>query len=365
MLTAGDEYPIHQTSEPIAFSGTDRNFYDRFFFNGYSVDGSIYFAAALGIYPHLNIIDGAFSVLKDGKQKSVFASRPLNYERMNTSVGPIQVEVIAPLRKIRLNVRLSEGMEIDAVFTGRSSPIEEPRFSYRQGSRMLIDCTRMTQNGAWTGNLKIDDSEILIDATSWRGTRDRSWGVRPIGAPDAQALTPSQIPQFYWIWTPINFSDRSVFFHVNDDAKGVTWNTRSVIASDGQMGEEMADCKSSVTFEANSRRAKSVKLTLTDRNQKNLEIDLVPFSTFLMKGIGYGHPKYRHGLYHGEELVVNSETFIHDKEDWRNPENLHIQALSKAILTDSDGQRHEGIGTTEQCFLGPHEPSNWRGMVDV
>ncbi|MEM1151334.1 MAG: hypothetical protein AAGI03_12375, partial [Pseudomonadota bacterium] len=35
MLTEGDEYPIHQTPEPVAYAGSDRNFYDRFFFNGY------------------------------------------------------------------------------------------------------------------------------------------------------------------------------------------------------------------------------------------------------------------------------------------------------------------------------------------
>ena len=29
MLTKGDDYPLHQTSEPVAFAGTDRNFYDR------------------------------------------------------------------------------------------------------------------------------------------------------------------------------------------------------------------------------------------------------------------------------------------------------------------------------------------------
>jgi pyruvate dehydrogenase E1 component alpha subunit len=44
MLTKGDEYPIHQTAEPIAYSGTDRNFYDRYFFNGYKDDGSDFFA---------------------------------------------------------------------------------------------------------------------------------------------------------------------------------------------------------------------------------------------------------------------------------------------------------------------------------
>ena len=40
MLSKGDDFPLHQTAEPIAFSGTDRNFYDRYFFNGYNPDGS-------------------------------------------------------------------------------------------------------------------------------------------------------------------------------------------------------------------------------------------------------------------------------------------------------------------------------------
>ena len=43
-LTRGDDYPIHQTSEPIAYSGTDRNFYDRYFFNGYG-GASTYFGS--------------------------------------------------------------------------------------------------------------------------------------------------------------------------------------------------------------------------------------------------------------------------------------------------------------------------------
>lgn len=365
MLTAGDEYPIHQTPEPIAYAGSDRNFYDRYFFNGYSEDGAIFFAVALGVYPHLNIIDGAFSVLKDGKQKSVFVSRPLQHERMNTQVGPLRVEVLEPLKSIRLSLDLNEGLGFDGTFTGRSSPIEEPRFCYRQGSRMLIDCTRMTQNGRWAGKLNVDGIETDIESNTWRGTRDRSWGVRPIGAADLQTITPVRLPQFYWIWTPINFRDRSVFFHVNDDATGNSWNTRSVISVDGDSAEEMASCESTVTYVPESRRAKSVRLSLMNRRQQESVVVLEPFSTFLMKGIGYGHPKYKHGTYHGEEGTTYSETYIPEQEEWNNAENLHIQALSKATLIDSDGHQYEGIGVTEQLFIGPHEPSRWKGVLDA
>ena len=52
-LTRGDDYPIHQTPEPVAYAGTDRNFYDRYFFNGYAPTGEgedLFFAAAFGVY---------------------------------------------------------------------------------------------------------------------------------------------------------------------------------------------------------------------------------------------------------------------------------------------------------------------------
>ena len=31
MLSKADDYPIHQSPEPIAYAGQSRNFYDRYF----------------------------------------------------------------------------------------------------------------------------------------------------------------------------------------------------------------------------------------------------------------------------------------------------------------------------------------------
>jgi len=76
-LTRGDDFPIHQTAEPIAYAGTDRNFYDRYFFNGYSPEAGSedYFAAAFGVYPHLNIADAAFVVVRDGVEVALHGVR--------------------------------------------------------------------------------------------------------------------------------------------------------------------------------------------------------------------------------------------------------------------------------------------------
>lgn len=60
MLNFLDDYPIHQTPEPVAHPATaDRNVYDRFFFDGFSDDGEWFFGIAMGLYPHRDILDCA------------------------------------------------------------------------------------------------------------------------------------------------------------------------------------------------------------------------------------------------------------------------------------------------------------------
>ena len=101
MLTKADDYPIHQLSLPVATPATsDRNFYDRYYFNGYSRDGKTYFVLTLGVYPAINLIDAAFMVQRDGRQRSIFASRHLNCERLDSRVAPIEVKVLEPLHKL-------------------------------------------------------------------------------------------------------------------------------------------------------------------------------------------------------------------------------------------------------------------------
>jgi len=206
MLSKGDDYPIHQTPEPVAYAGTDRNFYDRYFFNGYGPRGDTFFAVAFGVYPHLNIADAHFAVVSDGVQYCLHASRVLGMERMDIEVGPIAIDVVEPLRVLRVRIAPHDGLAAELLFEGRAFPIEEPRFTHRNGPRTFMDYTRMTQNGRYRGWIEVDGVRSDLEPGTV-GTRDRSWGVRPIGAPDAQPYAPALSPGFFWMWSPLNFAD--------------------------------------------------------------------------------------------------------------------------------------------------------------
>ena len=60
--------------------------------------------------------------------------------------------------------------------TYEQDSIEEPRFVRRNGPRTLLDYTRLTQNGRYSGWIEVDGVRTSVDG--FVGTRDRSWGVR-------------------------------------------------------------------------------------------------------------------------------------------------------------------------------------------
>jgi len=356
MLTKADDFPIHQTPEPIAYSGTDRNFYDRYFFNGYNPDGTGFFAVAFGVYPHLNIADAHVSVIRDGVEHCIHASRVLNMERWDLEVGPIRIEVIEPLKALKVTLAPTEGMAAEFVFTGRAFPIEEPRFIKRNGPRTFMDYTRLTQNGHYTGWIEIDGVREALKPGAV-GTRDRSWGVRSVGLPDPQPAVPQTMMGFFWQWTPLNFDDCSVFFHDTADATGESWNTRAVICPDGatpsQM-EETALARMSVSLEQGTRHAQAATLRLPLKSG-DVEIVFEPSVKFQMRGIGYIHPKWGHGRYQGERVVEREDITLAGL-DPNAFENLHIQALSKVTLTKAGAAPQSGLGVFEQLIIGPYPP---------
>jgi hypothetical protein len=363
-LSKGDDYPIHQTPEPVAFAGTDRNFYDRYFFNGYSaVPGNrSFFAAAFGVYPHLNIADAAFVVVRNGVETALHASRCLNMERMDLTVGPIRIEVVEPLQKLRVIVDApDQRLSADIMFTGRSAPIEEPRFVRRIGPRTIMDYTRLTQNGRYQGWIELDGKRESLDG--FVGTRDRSWGVRPIGLRDPQPLAPAAAPQFFWLWAPTNFEDGSLFFHSNDDAAGLPWNRRAVWVPDSGAQQEFMSATAQVSWKSGTRHAASAMVTLGDDLQR-LEVKFSPLYNFYMLGLGYGHPKWGHGLNHGG-LAIEREDIDLSGVDPRQQHFLHVQALCEVNCRDATGRVRQGRGVLEQLALGPHAPSGFTSTLDL
>jgi hypothetical protein len=359
MITRFDDYPIHQTPEPVAYAGTgDRNFYDRYFFNGFSRAGDLYFGAALGLYPNRRVMDAAFTVVRNGRQVSVRASRLAPAERAETHVGPIAVEVVEPLRTLRVRVVPNRfGLEADVTFRARTPAIEEPRYIRHFESRLFMDSTRLTQFGTWEGSLTVEGTRVPLDPARVLGVRDRSWGVRPIGEPENGP--PGMPPQFFWLWAPIHWDDACTLLAVNEDGDGRRWYGSGSIARvpDGPI-EHLDGVGHSVRWQAGTRRSTGAELELRPHGAAPWRITLEPLLACQMVGLGYMHPEWGHGYWKGDD-AVHGEAWTLADLDPMEPRHLHVQQVCRARAGD-----REGIGVLEQLVIGPHAPSGFVSILD-
>src|ERR1700752_965886 len=115
-----DEFLAHQTPDTFDHVYTsDRNFYDRYYFNMHSSSDELFVIIGLGQYPNLGVTDAFIPVSIGHEQHTVRASRELGSDRMDTAVGPLSVEVIQGLMKLRIPCDDNEwGVAADLTFTG-------------------------------------------------------------------------------------------------------------------------------------------------------------------------------------------------------------------------------------------------------
>jgi hypothetical protein len=218
MLSRYDDYPIHQTPEPVAHpASSDRNVYDRYWLNGYADDGEFYFAVGMAVYPNRGIMDCGFSIVRDGEQHAFHASRRAPEDPSETSVGPFRIDVLDPMRSLRVQLAANEtGIECDLTFTARTACIEEGRQTSRRGGRLVMDVTRFAQFGRWDGRIRYAGRSVAVSADRVPGTKDRSWGIRPVGEP-------------FFLWAPIHWRDRCTHFGVFEDEHGRAWHRDGAI----------------------------------------------------------------------------------------------------------------------------------------
>ena len=374
MITPFDDYSIHQTHEPLCHPAqSDRNFYDRYWFNGADRGGKFFFEIGFGVYPNRFVMDGHFSVVVDGVQHSFHSSRRCPADRTKTVIGPLRLLVEEPMRKVRLCIDDNEtGISCDLLFVACTVPTEEPKNMRYEDTRLTMYNSRFTQFGSWHGWFQAGGQRVEVKGAATAGTRDKSWGVRPVGEPEGGGLatTAAAGPRVYWIWSPINFGDICTQFGSFETSEGFpTQLSGCIVPTYGSVDDipegpepkhkEMKTVQHRVTWVKGTRRVQSVEMEFCERDGSVHSIQLEAMADpFYMRGIGYGHPEWAHGVWQGEEKI-GGETWQQDAVEPLEPSHIHAHIPMRAKM----GER-EGIGLVETVVFGSHEPSGFKELLD-
>ena len=368
MLTPLDDYLAHQIPDTFDHVGSsDRNFYDRYYFNCHDLTGETFLVIAMGAYPNIGVIDAfATCVRRKTQQRIVRASRELGADRSNTTVGPIGVQVLEGLRKLRVWCEENEwGLSFDLTFEGATAPFEEPHFFRRAGNRAVMDYRRLTQVGRWSGTLTVGGERLQVDHEGWRGARDHSWGIRPVGDREpGSAPARDGARGFFWNWSPLQFDDFALMYTISEDADGSRWHeaaARLYPYGAEREPEPLEIVRHRLRLRPGTRLFDGGRVALRTREGKELEVSLEPLSLLHMAGAGYAYQGdlWRHGQYRGP-LAVEGET-------WNISDSALVTRVAgqNEVVCKAEVEGQTGYGIFEFILFGLYEPYGFRSLTDV
>lgn len=370
MLILMDDYPVHQTAEPLSYLfSSERNMYARYWYNGYDFDGEFYIGVAFAAYPNREVMDGAVSIVrKDGTQDSFHASRRLRGDRTDMYAGPMRHEIVEPMRKVRVTVEKNDsGFSCDLTFHASTVTHEEPADHMKQGVRTVAQMKRFSQFGRWEGWIEVDGRRQEISPETTYGTKDRSWGWRWTGESEA-GLSRDQPEQFFWLWAPLHWQDRCTHWGQHEYADGTRWKEFAQVFPTHPIGtgfdplahevDEVTCGDHRLTFAKGSRMIERAEIDTIYKDGRKETFVLEPLLRYHMLGTGYNHPEWGHGFFKGEEAYA-LERWRVDELDLNAPRNLHVQHVVRATCGD-----RVGVGALEQYITGPHTRYGLTGFLD-
>jgi hypothetical protein len=358
-----DEYPIHQAPLSMARVVTsDKNFYDRCYLNAHDRTGDIFFIAGLGHYPNLGVKDAFATVRRGDRQWALRLSDALDSRTTEQAVGPFRIEVVEPLRRLRL-VCEADPIGFDLTWDASFPAILEQPHLLLAGNKPTLDAERFAQLGSWTGTLHVDGDEIEVDPDTWLGARDRSWGIRPSGDADPPGRSDERpLEGFWWLYVPLRFDDFALVVIIQEEPDGYrSLNDARRVFADGRI-EQLGWPRVEIDYRSDGRHPERARLHLTTPAGEPLLVEVETLSFIpLHVGTGYGgDPEWSHGQWKGHAWSSASGYDLTDPEIVaRIPWGIsdHVARATCAGQT--------GWGMFEHAAMGRHDPSGFADWSSV
>jgi hypothetical protein len=343
---------------------SDRNFYDRCYFNAHDRTGDIFLVTGLGVYPNLGVIDAYATVRRGDRQWAVRCSDALEERSLDAHVGPYRVEVIEPLSKIRVACETPDrGLAFDLTWDGSFVCVDEPHHIMHSADRVIIDGRRFAQVGTWSGLLNVDGEDIVVGPETWVGSRDRSWGIRPVGEAEPQGRSADEPREgFWWLYVPLRFDEFAVIVIVQEDPDGTrTLNAASRVWADGRH-EQLGWPEIDIEYRPGTRHPDRAVLHMRspDRSAVTLEVETLT-GVALHIGAGYGgDPDWSHGQWRGRGWL---DSAVYDLTDPTVAGRVPFGVIDHVARATCG--RAEGFGLFEHASVGRHDPTGFKDWLSL
>jgi hypothetical protein len=368
-LVAADEMLHHQIADTFAtVAQSDRSWTEKVCAMAAPRDGTVQLAFGLGKYPNRGVLDAYAGVSRGVEQWTVRASRRLFPDVERAEVGPIDYEVLEPLRVVRFRLAPNDVQPVsfDWTFTGAVPPaLEQPeQHRSRDGLRLDADIVRYHHIGTAAGWVEVDGTRYELDDGSAVSTRDHSWGVRyMVGAPVADVEDSARPPGVTTtvIWSPIlcerpDGGRYGIHLYYQRHAFGGWQRVElqgGVEHPDGRR-EPFAAVVVEPQVRDDNRRlaAATLRAVMADGSDRPLTVTALGDTGFhLGAGLYFGFDGHWHGEWRGD-LHVDGE-HVADCSDVAAARRLH-QMRDNLVRVEDPAGGGVGVGNMQTIFCGPH-----------
>jgi hypothetical protein len=198
-----DERFGHQIPEPFRHTAIRHHFWREslFFIMHSSVEPNDVLILTLAHFPERGEMD-SLQLGRTGSEPILARhDRKVNGDHDRMAVGPVTIDVVEPLKVMRLSVVESAQtpVSLDVVFTARTQPYGLRRGTMSAADEVIWDQRHMFQSGWFTGTYTRDGITHTLD--KWWGQRDHSWGIRNHARCPMWMWLAIQVPEgMYGVW---------------------------------------------------------------------------------------------------------------------------------------------------------------------
>ena len=301
-------------------------------------------------------------------QTAVHLSDAIDGDRLHQHVNGYRIEVIEPLQKLRIVLDGTEGMACDLTWEGLFPVVQEQRHVLRAGNRVTLDAQRFAQVGSWSGQIVIDGEEITVDPATWIGTRDRSWGVRPVG--EAEPPGRPADPPFegmWWLYVPMAFDDFAIVIIIQEEPSGFrSLNDCTRIWRDGRI-EQLGWPRVKIHYRSGTRIPTGATIDAADADGAPIRFEVESkLAVPIHVGGGYGGDSdWLHGVWKGPKFAERLSYDMTDPAIIGRSGFGVIDHVGRAVCHQPGGATVEGWGLFEHGALGRHDPSGFADWLTV
>jgi hypothetical protein len=134
-------------------------------------------------------------------------------------------------------------------------------------------------------HVEVDGRRYDVTPDRWQGVRDHSWGIRPIGEPEAAGIRAKHAAQgfgLFHVWMPIQVPDGLVKLFDEEDQHGhrtIEESVRIPSLESGGEPREMGSPSFRDRYQSGTREIEAVTVELDDAEGKRLTVEATPLRT--------------------------------------------------------------------------------------